>query len=153
MMEPHATLALWDGDQLTLYTANQMLPRGLDTVAGTLQMPKEKVRLVSRYVGGGFGGKLQVHADAILAALAAKIAEPARQGRADAAAGVPRHDASDRHDPAPAARRRSRRHADRDRSRSLVQQHAGRELLRDRRRSDAHRSMPPPNRDDDAPAS
>jgi xanthine dehydrogenase YagR molybdenum-binding subunit len=73
MMEPHATLAVWADDHLTLYTANQMLPRGLDTVAGTLQLPKDKIRLVSAYVGGGFGGKLQVHADAILAALAARM--------------------------------------------------------------------------------
>jgi xanthine dehydrogenase YagR molybdenum-binding subunit len=73
MMEPHATIARWDDDRLTLYTANQMLPRGLDTVAGTLQMPKDKIRLVSRYVGGGFGAKLQVQADAILAAIAARM--------------------------------------------------------------------------------
>jgi xanthine dehydrogenase YagR molybdenum-binding subunit len=73
MMEPHATIARWDGDRLTLYTANQMLPRGIDTVAGTLQMPKDKIRLVSRYVGGGFGAKLQVQADAILAAMAARV--------------------------------------------------------------------------------
>jgi xanthine dehydrogenase YagR molybdenum-binding subunit len=73
MMEPHATMAVWSGDELTLYTANQMLPRGVASVAATLQLPKEKVRLVSRYVGGGFGAKLAVQADAILAALAARM--------------------------------------------------------------------------------
>jgi xanthine dehydrogenase YagR molybdenum-binding subunit len=73
MMEPHATMAIWNGDALTLYTANQMLPQGVATVASTLQIPKEKVRLISRYVGGGFGGKLAVQPDAILAALAAKM--------------------------------------------------------------------------------
>ncbi len=73
MMEPHATIAVWNGDQLTLYTANQMLSRGLETVSSTLNMPKDKVRLLSRYVGGGFGAKLQVQSDAILAALAAKM--------------------------------------------------------------------------------
>jgi xanthine dehydrogenase YagR molybdenum-binding subunit len=73
MMEPHATMAIWNGDALTLYTANQMLPRGVATVASTLQIPKQKVRLISRYVGGGFGGKLAVQPDAILAALAAKM--------------------------------------------------------------------------------
>ncbi|MBV9827738.1 MAG: xanthine dehydrogenase family protein molybdopterin-binding subunit [Alphaproteobacteria bacterium] len=72
MMEPHATIAQWDGDQLTLYTANQMLPRGTQTVADTLQIPKDNIRLVSRYVGGGFGGKLQVQPDGILAALASR---------------------------------------------------------------------------------
>lgn len=73
MMEPHATIAQWDGDRVTLYTANQMLPRGVDTVSATLLMPKDKIRLVSRYVGGGFGAKLQVQPDAILAAIAARM--------------------------------------------------------------------------------
>ena len=73
MMEPHATIAEWDGDRLTLYTANQMLPRGVDTVSATLLLPKDKIRLVSRYIGGGFGAKLQVEPDAILAAMAARM--------------------------------------------------------------------------------
>ena len=73
MMEPHATIAEWVGDRLTLYTANQMLPRGVDTVSATLLLPKDKIRLVSRYIGGGFGAKLQVEPDAILAAMAARM--------------------------------------------------------------------------------
>jgi xanthine dehydrogenase YagR molybdenum-binding subunit len=72
MMEPHATTARWDGDQLTLWTANQMINWGKGDVAKTLGMPKDKVRLISPYIGGGFGGKLFVRADAILAALGAK---------------------------------------------------------------------------------
>lgn len=72
MMEPHATIAVWNGDHLTLYSANQMLMRGLDSISKILLMPKENVRFVSRYIGGGFGGKLAVQADAILAALAAR---------------------------------------------------------------------------------
>jgi xanthine dehydrogenase YagR molybdenum-binding subunit len=72
MMEPHATLALWDGDKLTLHTSNQMLNRGVAAVARTLKMPPENVRLVSPFIGGGFGSKLWVNADAILAAIAAK---------------------------------------------------------------------------------
>ncbi len=72
MMEPHATLAVWEGDHLTLFTANQNVTRAAATVATTLQMPREKVRIVSRYVGGGFGAKLQAQPDAILAAIAAR---------------------------------------------------------------------------------
>jgi xanthine dehydrogenase YagR molybdenum-binding subunit len=71
-MEPHATLAMWDGDNLILHTANQMLSQGRDTVARTLKIPVEKVRLVAHYIGGGFGSKLWVNADAILAAIAAR---------------------------------------------------------------------------------
>lgn len=74
MMEPHASIAVWEGDALTLYTSNQMIAWGKGDVARTLGMPKEKVRLVSPYIGGGFGGKLFVRADAVLAALGAKAA-------------------------------------------------------------------------------
>ena len=72
MMEPHATIASWDGDKLTLFTSNQMLNRGQKAVAKTLRMPPENIRLVSRYIGGGFGSKLWVNADAILAAIGAR---------------------------------------------------------------------------------
>ena len=72
MMEPHATLAMWEGDELTLYTASQMANPTQKTVAATLDMPIENVRIVARYIGGGFGSKLKVFGDAILAALAAR---------------------------------------------------------------------------------
>jgi xanthine dehydrogenase YagR molybdenum-binding subunit len=74
MMEPHSTLAAWKGDQLTLWTSNQMVAWSVGDVAATLGLPKEKVRLISPYVGGGFGGKLFVRADAILAALGSRLA-------------------------------------------------------------------------------
>jgi xanthine dehydrogenase YagR molybdenum-binding subunit len=72
MMEPHATLATWDGDRLTLHTANQMLNQGQRAIATTLKIPVENVRLISPFIGGGFGGKLWVNADAILAAIASR---------------------------------------------------------------------------------
>jgi len=72
MMEPHATIAAWDGDALTLWTSNQMIAWSTGDVAKTLGIPKDKVRLISPYIGGGFGGKLFVRSDAILAALGAR---------------------------------------------------------------------------------
>jgi|tagenome__1003787_1003787.scaffolds.fasta_scaffold20968951_2 xanthine dehydrogenase YagR molybdenum-binding subunit len=72
MMEPHATLAMWDGDKLILHTANQMLNQGQKVIATTLKIPAENIRLISPFVGGGFGGKLWVNADAILAAIASR---------------------------------------------------------------------------------
>src|SRR6478736_3736469 len=72
MMEPHATLAMWDGDKLILHTANQMLNQGQQVIATTLKIPVESVRLISPFIGGGFGGKLWVNADAILAAIASR---------------------------------------------------------------------------------
>ncbi|WP_085607523.1 MULTISPECIES: aldehyde oxidoreductase molybdenum-binding subunit PaoC [unclassified Pseudomonas] len=74
MMEPHATLAAWKGDQLTLWTSNQMIAWSVGDIAATLGLPKENVRLISPYIGGGFGGKLFIRADAILAALGARLA-------------------------------------------------------------------------------
>jgi xanthine dehydrogenase YagR molybdenum-binding subunit len=72
MMEPHATLAMWEGDKLILHTANQMLNQGQQAVATTLKIPVDNVRLISPFIGGGFGGKLWVNADAILAAIASR---------------------------------------------------------------------------------
>ncbi|HEY1927942.1 MAG TPA: xanthine dehydrogenase family protein molybdopterin-binding subunit [Caulobacteraceae bacterium] len=72
-MEPHATIAQWQGDQLVLHTSNQMLNQGQASVGATFGIPADQVRLVSRYVGGGFGSKLQVWPDAILAAMAARV--------------------------------------------------------------------------------
>src|SRR3954469_4851855 len=74
MLEPHATIAAWDGDKLTLWTSNQMIRWGKEDIAKTLGIPTENVRLQSPYVGGGFGVKLFVRSDAALAALGAKAA-------------------------------------------------------------------------------
>jgi xanthine dehydrogenase YagR molybdenum-binding subunit len=72
MMEPHATIAKWDGDKLTVWTSNQMIAWGAGDLAKTLGIPKENVRLVSPFIGGGFGGKLFLRADVLLAALGAR---------------------------------------------------------------------------------
>ncbi|MRX08974.1 molybdopterin-dependent oxidoreductase [Pseudoduganella sp. FT25W] len=75
MMEPHASIASWKGDKLTLWTANQMIAWGRGDMAKTLGIPKENVRLVSPYIGGGFGGKLFLRAESLLAALGAKAVQ------------------------------------------------------------------------------
>ncbi|MBO9687848.1 MAG: xanthine dehydrogenase family protein molybdopterin-binding subunit [Mitsuaria chitosanitabida] len=72
MMEPHATLAVWEGDRLTVWTSNQMIDWGRGDLARTLGIPRDKVRLISPFVGGGFGGKLFLRADVLMAALGAK---------------------------------------------------------------------------------
>jgi xanthine dehydrogenase YagR molybdenum-binding subunit len=74
MMEPHASTAVWKGDQLSLYTSNQMIAWSAGDVAKTLGIPKDKVHLASPFIGGGFGGKLFLRAEALLAALGAKAA-------------------------------------------------------------------------------
>jgi xanthine dehydrogenase YagR molybdenum-binding subunit len=75
MMEPHASIAAWDGDKLTTWTSNQMVAWGVEDLAKTLGIPKENVRLVSSFIGGGFGGKLFLRADVLLAALGARAAQ------------------------------------------------------------------------------
>jgi xanthine dehydrogenase YagR molybdenum-binding subunit len=72
MMEPHATTAAWKGEKLTLWTSNQIIAWGVGDMAATLGIPKENVRLISPYIGGGFGSKLFLRADALLAALGAR---------------------------------------------------------------------------------
>ena len=74
MMEPHATTAAWDGDKLTVWTSNQMIAWTKGDLARTLGIPPANVRVDSPYVGGGFGAKLFLRADAVLAALGSKAA-------------------------------------------------------------------------------
>ncbi len=74
MMEPHATIAAWEGDQLTLWTSNQMIAWAVEDMAKTLGIPKEKIRVLSPYIGGGFGGKLFLRSDILMAALGARAA-------------------------------------------------------------------------------
>lgn len=72
MMEPHASMAAWDGERFTIWTSNQMIAWSTGDLALTLGLPKDKVRLISPFVGGGFGGKLFNRADVLLAALGAR---------------------------------------------------------------------------------
>ena len=74
MMEPFASIAAWNGDALTVWTSNQMIDWGRSDLAKTLGIPKDKITFQSPYVGGGFGGKLFLRSDAVLAALGAKAA-------------------------------------------------------------------------------
>ena len=75
MMEPFATIAQWKGEKLTLWTSNQMITWAKRDIAKVLGIKPENVRVDSPYVGGGFGGKLFVRADIVLAALAARAAK------------------------------------------------------------------------------
>lgn len=71
-MEAHATTAVWDGGQLTLYDSSQNVNGVQKTVANTLRIPPENIRVISSFVGGGFGSKYPVRGHTILAAIAAQ---------------------------------------------------------------------------------
>jgi xanthine dehydrogenase YagR molybdenum-binding subunit len=74
-MEPHATLAVWSGGDLTLYDSTQGAPMARTIVANTFGLARERVRVISPHVGGGFGSKGLPRPTAIAAALAAKHVE------------------------------------------------------------------------------
>lgn len=67
-MEPHATMASWDGDRLTVHTSAQVVALTHQSIAVTTGLPGAKVRVITPFVGGAFGGKALTEADVILAA-------------------------------------------------------------------------------------
>ena len=78
-MEPHVCLAVPDGEDLTLYVSCQIVAEARTAVASTLKMNEERLHLVSAFVGGGFGSKLGIHSETILAAMAAReLQEPVK---------------------------------------------------------------------------
>jgi xanthine dehydrogenase YagR molybdenum-binding subunit len=73
-MEPSATLAVWEDDNLTVYDSTQHVYGVRAVLAKLLGIPADRVRIVSKHTGGGFGGKGFVWPQVFLAAAAAKIA-------------------------------------------------------------------------------
>jgi xanthine dehydrogenase YagR molybdenum-binding subunit len=72
-MEPHATIAHWEGDRLTLYDSTQYIHGVRRLVAETLGIAPEKLRVLCPYIGGGFGCKGSVWSHVVLAAMAAQM--------------------------------------------------------------------------------
>jgi xanthine dehydrogenase YagR molybdenum-binding subunit len=78
-IEPPTTTAAWDGDQLTLYDSTMGVRASQLTVAHLLGLPLAKVRVITRFVGGGFGMKAMVWPHVTLAAMAARqVGRPVR---------------------------------------------------------------------------
>jgi len=94
-METDATVAMWEGDKLTIWLSGQGVHLYTGALAQAFDMPIHKVRVIHPYVGGGFGGKAtvkRVHGITIL--LAKKSGRPVKvvPGRADfAVCGMTRH--------------------------------------------------------------
>jgi xanthine dehydrogenase YagR molybdenum-binding subunit len=66
-------MAVWDGPKLTVHTAAQLTTSPQEGLARTFNIRKEDVRIITRYIGGGFGGKLPYYFEATLAAMGARI--------------------------------------------------------------------------------
>jgi xanthine dehydrogenase YagR molybdenum-binding subunit len=71
-LERHGCVAKWDRGRLTLWQSTQGVYRVQSQAADILGMPLSKVRVIGRYMGGGFGSKLQAEKETIIAALLAK---------------------------------------------------------------------------------
>ena len=71
-MEPHATIASWEGDRLTLFESTQGVFNTRQRLAGLFGLHDDNVRVICHYVGGGFGTKGAIWAHTILAAMCAK---------------------------------------------------------------------------------
>jgi xanthine dehydrogenase YagR molybdenum-binding subunit len=71
-MEPHACLVVPRGEDLTFYVSSQIVAEARTAIASTLRMDEKRIRIVTPFVGGGFGSKLGIHSETILAGLAAR---------------------------------------------------------------------------------
>jgi xanthine dehydrogenase YagR molybdenum-binding subunit len=71
-MEPHATVAHWQGDRLTLYDSTQFISGSQSTIARTFGIPKDNVHVICPFVGGGFGCKGSSWSHVALTAMAAR---------------------------------------------------------------------------------
>jgi xanthine dehydrogenase YagR molybdenum-binding subunit len=72
-MEPHATIAAWVGNKLTVWTATQGIAGAQATLAGQFGLDKGDVRVICPFLGAGFGSKGSTWPPATLAAMAARM--------------------------------------------------------------------------------
>ncbi|MGW0894965.1 xanthine dehydrogenase family protein molybdopterin-binding subunit [Saccharopolyspora sp. NPDC002578] len=72
-LEPYATIARWDGEELTLYNSDQGPAVSAPEFAALFGLPEGGVRVVAEHIGGGFGAKAFPRSVPVLAGLAAKL--------------------------------------------------------------------------------
>jgi len=72
-LEPHAAVASWDGDELTVWVSTQGMFAARDELALSFGLPKDQVRVITEFVGGGFGGKQGAGFEALAAAELARL--------------------------------------------------------------------------------
>jgi len=72
-MEPHATIAEWDGDHLTLYDKTQWVDNVRTEISHVFGIPEDSIRVISPFVGGAFGSALRTWPHVTIAALAARM--------------------------------------------------------------------------------
>ena len=78
-IETHATVATWNGNELTLYETSQGVVNHRNVLADMLGLPRDKVRVIAKFIGSGFGSKLWPWSQSPLAAAAAiKLGKPVK---------------------------------------------------------------------------
>ncbi len=78
-MEPHATVAAWNGNRLTLWSKSQFLVNEQAEIAAVFGLPTENVEVICPFIGGAFGTSLRTWPHVTLAALAARhVGEPVK---------------------------------------------------------------------------
>lgn len=75
-MEPHATVAMWEGENLTLWDKSQWVNNVRDAMARIFGIPAENVRVINPFVGGAFGSALRPWSHVALAAARRAAGEP-----------------------------------------------------------------------------
>ena len=73
-MEPHATVAAWTGDRLTLWSKSQFVVNEQAEIAAVFGLPPENVQVICPFIGGAFGTSLRTWPHVTLAAIAARQA-------------------------------------------------------------------------------
>lgn len=72
--ETHASLAKWDGENLTIWDSTQAIFGVRDGLARTLNIPASRIKVIKKYMGGGFGSKLGLNDYTVAAAVLAREA-------------------------------------------------------------------------------
>jgi xanthine dehydrogenase YagR molybdenum-binding subunit len=85
-LEPHVTVARFDGDRLTLHVSTQAVFHVMELIAKRYKLGRDKVRVIADHVGGGFGSKASLGTDTIAAI------ELARAAKAPVRVALDRHD-------------------------------------------------------------
>lgn len=74
-MEPNAAIADWRDGHLTVYLTSQMINQLIKGLSSTLKLDRSHITIDAAYLGGGFGSKIALHCEAVLASLATRILE------------------------------------------------------------------------------
>lgn len=78
--EPHAAVARWDGEALTVHASTQAVSALADALAERFSLRRADVRVIADHVGGGFGSKVGLRPETIAAVALARAAGAPRSG-------------------------------------------------------------------------